>query len=946
MPTRRFARGLPQHRAKAKKLLALFLTRKALTWGLVGTGIVFLFSAATVLWWSRDLPDPENINDRRVAESTKIFDASGSHLLYEIGEVHRTRIPLDRISLQLRQATLAAEDDQFYTHRGLDLTGIGRALFVNLTGGSLQGGSTITQQLIKNSILTPERTLRRKVKEAVLALELEQRFSKDQILEMYLNDIPYGSQAYGVEAAAQAFFAKSAADVSLAEAATLAALPKAPSYYSPYGSHFEDLKRRQEHILERMVALNMISREQTDEAKAVELKFQPRREAISAPHFVFYVKEQLEEQFGERLVEQGGLKVTTTLNADLQKEAENILKEKQASLQKLGASNAAVVAINPKNGDIVTMVGSIDYFNEEIDGNVNVAVRHRSPGSSIKPFVYAAAWQKGYTPQTILVDAETDFGKGYKPKNFSLQERGPVTMKTALATSLNIPAVKTLYLAGVKNSTQLAQKMGMTSLNDPDRYGLSLVLGGGEVRLLDEVSAYGVFANEGVRHPHRAILKVEDGDEVIFDGEKEKPQEEKVLEPQIARLINDTLSDNSARAPVFGAASPLQLGARPVAAKTGTTQEFRDGWTLGYIPSLAAGVWVGNNDNSPMKAKEPGVQTAAPIWNQFMRTALKNTSVEKFTPPEPLKNIRHGVMRGQLPEVKGKWDPDTQSFFSLECPVNVGQPKTFKELHSLLFYIRRDDPNGDPPATAENDPQFDRWENGVSAWRDKHNTKYATDFSQPQYVTSLPTPSCGVGDASELPKVSIVEPSTTIVRESPVRVKAEVDSSHPLKEVRFLLDNQEIARRGAEGPYEASFSFPDNFSGRKTLVVLAVSDNNLVGRAHRTFIINPDDSLPSITLHTPQNNSDLKNTNFPYTVKVTAKDKSGLEAVDVLYRKEGGSGTQRIGRTSTPATTAANRFEVIWDDSPGPGTYEVYAIAYDKTGNFTESSHHTVTIAE
>lgn len=942
MAIRKFARskGLVQH-------LRSLWTPKFVYWGLLAIGVLFLSGAGTVLWWSKDLPDPQNIDSRRVSESTKIFDRTGTHLLYEFGEAHRTQVKLDQISPWLRQATLAAEDDKFYEHHGLALRGILRGTILKpLTGQRAQGGSTITQQLIKNSILTPERTLQRKVKEAVLAIELEQRFTKDQIFEMYLNDIPYGSQAYGVEAAAQEFFGVSAKDLTLAQASTLAALPQAPSYYSPYGSHVEDLKQRQEYILGRMAALNMISHDQAETAKKEQLNFQAKREAISAPHFVFFVKEQLDEQYGQRVVEEGGLKVITTLNVDLQTAAEEALKTRQAELARQGVSNGALVAIDPKTGDVLAMVGSIDYFNEEIDGNVNVAIRHRSPGSSIKPFVYAAAWQKGYTPETILTDVVTDFGQGYTPKNFNLKEYGPVTMRVALSNSLNISAVQTLYLAGIKNATELTRRMGMESLTDPDRYGLSLVLGGGEVRLLDEVSAYGVFAADGMRHPQRSILKVEHGGEVVQDNTKEEPTGEKILDPQIARQVSNVLSDNNARSLVFGPRSFLQLGSRPVAAKTGTTQEFRDGWTVGYTPSLVAGVWVGNNDNTPMKAREPGALTAAPVWNEFMRKALQGAPIEQFTPPTPPKpeSIPHGILRGELPELKAKWEPTTQQIIALDCPVDIGQPRTFKEVHSILYYVQRTNPQGAPPSDPQQDPQFSKWESAVATWRDKHNTENKDNPEEPLYYASLPTPTCGASSSDDLPKVRIVEPNTTVITSSPVTVKAEIDSPHPIKEVRFSLDGQEIGKRGGEGPFEAAFSFPSNFSGRKTLVVQAITDNNLVGTAHRAFIINPDDSAPKVTLHTPSNGTVLQPTSFPQTIKVTATDSSGIDFVDILYTKDDKPGTQRIARITAQAATAANRYEATWSDSPGPGTYHVFAVAYDKTGNTTESSRATVTI--
>lgn len=921
------------------------IARRGLPWLLTAIGILFLMVASTVLWWSRDLPDPQSIDNNQGTESTKIFDATGTHLLYEIGQAHRTKVPLSEISKYLRDATLAAEDAQFYQHHGLALRGIVRAILVDLRGGSLQGGSTITQQLIKNSILTSEQTLQRKVKEAVLALELEQRFSKDQIFEMYLNDIPYGNRNYGAEAAAQTYFGVRAADLNVAQAALLAALPKAPTYYSPYGSHFEDLKRRQENILSRMVELNMINQPQAETAKRESLQFQPPRENIQAPHFVFYIKELLEKEYGERVVEQGGLKVITSLDMRLQAIAEDALTQHQERLKKAGAANGALVAIDPKTGNVLAMVGSIDYFNEAIDGNVNVTIRHRSPGSSIKPFVYAAAFQKGYTPDTILMDAATDFGRGYKPKDYDQRERGPISMRLALANSLNIPAVQTLYLAGVRNATELARAMGMDSLNDPDRYGLSLVLGGGEVRLLDETSAYGVFANDGLRHPARAILKVTDHNQTMFDAAEKEDPGQPVLDPQIARLVTNMLSDNPARGLIFGTNSPLQLGSRPVAAKTGTAQEFRDGWTMGYTPSLVAGVWIGNNNNSPMKDHSDGVVVAGPIWNQFMRQALAGTPIEQFVKPAPPDNaLPPGILTGSLPEVKGKWVAETNTLYSADCPVAVGQPRTFKELHNLLFYVRRDHPAGPPPANAQDDPQFDNWEQAVRAWRDKHNLEKKDDPNEPLYVDSLPTPACGVQNAEELPKVRITEPNETILRSSPVKVSVEVDSPHPLKEVRFTLDGQDIGHRGPSDPFFAAFSFPANFSGRKTLVVQAITEDNLIGVAHRTFIINPDSAEPAVILHTPPEGAHLAATNFPQTIKATASDSSGIDYVDILYRKDDINGAHRIAQVRDQSPTTPNRYEAIWSDSPGPGTYHIYAVAYDKTGNFAESTTHTVVV--
>ncbi len=926
-------------------MIHTLFSRKAIPKILTALGIVLLFSAGTVLWWSRDLPDPSNIQQGPISESTKIYDSTGEHLLYEIGEAKRTYVKLDTISPYAIKATLAAEDDKFYEHNGIAITGILRGTILKpLSGQRAQGGSTITQQLIKNSILSPERTIQRKVKEWVLAIELEQRFSKDEILEMYLNAIPYGSRSYGIEAAAQTFFGIPSQNLSIAQAATLAAVVQAPTYYSPYGSHTDDLKARQEYVIDRMESLGMITKGEAQSAKAETLSYLPATESIQAPHFVFYIKELLDQEYGERVVEQGGLKIITSLDMRLQLIAEETLKSYQARLNSGGAENASLVAINPKNGNILAMVGSLDYFDKEIDGNVNVSIRLRSPGSSIKPFVYGAAFQAGYRPETILIDAETDFGQGYTPKNYNLQEHGPVSMRVALNNSFNIPAVKALYLAGVNEAVKFAQNAGLTTLTDPDRYGLSLVLGGGEVRLLDLTSAYGVLANEGTRFPTQAILKVEHGDEVLFDATESSVQGTEAIAPQVARTVTNVLADNNARAMTFGLGSPLQLGARPVAAKTGTTQDFRDGWTVGYTPSLVTGVWTGNNDNSPMNAKSAGSQTAAPIWNAFMKKALEGTAIEQFTPPEPEPPSPNAIINGTLPEVKGKWVEETQTLYTLDCPIDIGQPKTFQEIHNILFYVRKGSPNGQPPAQAEADPQFSKWEEGVRKWIEKHNTEKKDDPAAPVYTTSLPIPSCNIGSSDELPQVRIASPNETVLRESPVTVRAEIDSPHPIKTVRFLIDNQEIATRGPSDSYEASFSFPSSFSGRKTLLIQAITENNLIGIAHRTFIINPDAEPPSITLHTPQNNSKLTAASFPVAIKTTATDKSGIQLVDILYTKEGTNGTKRIDRVTSQAPIAPNRYDSVWKDSPGPGTYTVYAVAHDKTGNTTESAKHTIII--
>lgn len=781
--------------AKKEKIRQFF--RKIRTFFIIIFTLGFLAILGWVVYVAKDLPSPSNIENRNVIESTKIFDRTGETLLYEIrGEQKRTVISLDQISDYAKKATIAAEDKDFYKHFGFDLTGILRAAFFNVKDEKKkQGGSTITQQFIKNSILTPEKTYSRKIKELVLSIELERRFSKDEILQMYLNEIPYGSNAYGIEAASQTFFEKSAKSLTLAEAALLASLPQAPTYYSPYGSHLEDLKSRQEWVLSEMLKTNLITQEEAENAKKEELKFSESKEGIIAPHFVMYVREKLVEKYGEKMVEQGGLKVYTTLDMKLQYIAERAVTDGVARNEKrYNASNAALVAINPKNGHILAMQGSRDYFDREHDGNVNVTIRDRQPGSSFKPFAYAAAFKKGYTPDTILFDLVTNFGGGYIPHNYDNREHGPVTMKRALACSYNIPAVKTLYLAGIDETIKIAQDMGITTLKDRERYGLSLVLGGGEVKLLDETAAYGVFANDGIKQEVSAILKVEDRQGKVLEKYREKGGK-RVLDSQIARIISDILSDNMARSPVFGSRSPLILGDRPVAAKTGTTQEYRDAWTLGYTKSLVAGVWAGNNDNTPMY-KGDGVYAAAPIWQQFMKEALKETEIEYFEKPEPIKTNKP-VLNGKLArENLVKVDKISGKLATDKCPSHLVEEKIYKEVHNILYYVDRNNPQGPYPSQPQNDPQFKAWEAAVRLWAE----------GQGYLDEKPPTENCNLHTDANKPVVKINSPDkNSVITNDLLLISAEVKAPLGVARAEFYLDDLRLDVKNAS-PFEISYS--------------------------------------------------------------------------------------------------------------------------------------------
>lgn len=692
-------------------------------------GIGFLVVAGTFLYFSKDLPDSNGVSKRTVIESTKIYDRSGQHLLYEVhGEEKRTLVQFKDMPDTIKFATIALEDQEFYSHHGIKVTSIIRSALKDvIKGGAAQGGSTITQQLIKKTLLTDEKTVTRKIKEIILAIEIEQKYEKDEILSMYLNQIPYGSNAYGIEAASQTFFNKSSRDLTLAEAALLASLPNAPSYYSPYGSHIDALKARQESALQKMADQGYISQEQADAAKNEDIlaEVAPRRENISAPHFVMYVKDYLESKYGQDVVESGGLKVYTTLDWDKQQAAEKAVKEGAEKNKTENASNAALVAMDPKTGQILAMVGSKDYFDKSIDGNVNVALRNRQPGSSFKPYVYLTAFTKGYTPETMLFDVPTNFstddGKEYSPKNYDGNTRGPLQMKDALAMSLNIPAVKTLYLAGVKDSITLAKKLGISGLNEPDRYGLSLVLGGGEVTLLDHVNAYGTLATGGIHRNKTSILKVEDSKGAVLEEFKNNPGERVVDEKYVA-MLDHIMSTNDYRAPVFGTNNPFKFDNRPVAAKTGTTNEFRDGWAMGYTPSIVAGVWAGNNNNTSMKTGADGIVVAAPIWRAFMNQALGNSAVEEF-PKYEKEDAEKAVLNGdyetkevEVCKMDKKKDGEKYCISNDSCPDDSRDTKTFGDIHDILYYVQKDEPRGAVPSNPKDDPQFKRWEGGVQDW--------------------------------------------------------------------------------------------------------------------------------------------------------------------------------------------------------------------------------------
>jgi 1A family penicillin-binding protein len=622
-------------------LRAVILRATYFAFGIIFISMLFFLWQANV--FIQNLPNPKMLTTRASATTTKIFDRNGI-LLYEIySEQNRTPVLLSQIPLQMKQATIAIEDKYFYSHEGISPNGIIRALFHNVQSDQKEGGSTITQQLVRSAFLTPDKTIRRKLLEMFLAYWTEKVYSKDQILEMYLNQVPYGGTAWGIEAASQTYFGKSVRDLTLAQSALLAGLPAAPTLYSPFGAHPQYAKNRQLQVLDQMEANGFISKNLSDKTKQEDLKLVQPRISLSAPHFVMYVKELLDTYYGEKVVATEGLRVYTTLNLSLQEKVQNIVSNQIQNLQKLSVSNGAALVTDPKTGEILAMVGSKDYFDTTVDGQVNVTTSLRPPGSSIKVVTYAAALQRGYTAHSTISDTPISFFDGvntYSPKNYDGVFHGNVTLRTALASSYNIPAVKVLASIGLPAMIDQAQKMGITTWQKTDAFGLSLTLGAGEVTMLDMAKVYATLANAGTRVDLIPFTKIENakGETLALPLNKNTVQE---IPPEVAFILSDILSDNNARTPAFGRNSSLLIPGKTVAVKTGTSDNKRDNWTIGYTPDYVTAVWVGNNDNSPMNpALTSGVTGAAPIWHDIMNTILKDTNNIPFSPPPGIITLR------------------------------------------------------------------------------------------------------------------------------------------------------------------------------------------------------------------------------------------------------------------------------------------------------------------
>lgn len=614
---------------------------------LIGVLFVAFFSYSIgLILIAHQLPSPENLSDNSSPLTTQIFDRNGN-LLYRIyDEKNRSLVELDSLPTHLINATIAIEDKNYWGHPGVDLYGITRAGINFFNGGDLQGGSTLTQQLIKNTLLTPERTWQRKLKEVVLAFWAERVFSKKDILQMYFNEIPYGGPSWGIAAAAETYFYKEPSQLTLAESAYLAGLPVSPTTFSPYGSQPDLGKERQKQVLRRMVEDGYITQYEADEAFKQELDIKPKTEEIKAAHFVMYVREILSAKYGEKMLSQGGLQVVTTLDLDMQNKAEDAVKEEVEKIANLKVSNGAAMVTDAKTGQILVMVGSKNYWDPN-GGNFNVTTSKRQPGSSIKPLTYAASFKEGFSPATIILDTPISYRnawENYSPVNYDGRFRGAVTIRNALGSSYNIPAVKVLNAIGIDKLLQTSKDLGITTFTNPAGYGLSITLGGAEVRMVDMMAAYGTFSQMGKKYEIQPILKITDFKGQVLE-DNTNPEGKKVLPSGVAYMIADILADNKARAPAFGTNSQLNIPGYTVAVKTGTTDSKRDNWTFGFTPDFVVGAWVGNNDNTPMDPRlTSGITGASPIWRRITKEILTDKPDVAFVRPA---DVIDGVVNGR-----------------------------------------------------------------------------------------------------------------------------------------------------------------------------------------------------------------------------------------------------------------------------------------------------------
>lgn len=797
----------------------------------VVTGLFFAFGV--LAFFSRDLPSPDRLSEREIPQSTKLY-SQDDVLLYEIfEEERRTLVKLEDIPEDLQQATIAVEDADFYKHGGFDVFGIVRSAFRIARGEALQSGSTITQQVVKNTLLTSERTITRKIKELILAIQLERKYTKDEILQIYFNEVPYGGQAWGVGAAAEMYYGKSISDLTLAESTYIAGLPQAPSFYSPCGAYPESAKERQKVVLNLMEDNGFITAEEKEEVLATEIEVVCRgysREDIKAPHFVMYVKSVLTEMFGEKLVKQGGLKVTTTLDYGKQLHAEDEVRKQLAALAaaNANATNAGVISVSPDTGEILAMVGSADYFDTENDGNVNVILSERQPGSSIKPLTYLTGFRMGYSPSTYVSDIRTCFPNGagqpdYCPINWDEKFWGPMSVRTALSNSRNIPAVKMLQVVGMQNMIDLAHELGITTLNEPERYGLALTLGGGEVRPLDMAQVFATFAALGRRTDLTPILKVEDPEgKVLYDH---RPTSKQVIEPEYVYLLNDVLSDPVARRSTFG--NSLEIG-RTLATKTGTTNDNKDAWTIGYTPELVSVVWVGNFNNDPMNGIM-GSTGATPIMKGYMTRALTGAPDLDWQRPENVVAVEVDSVSGLIPQDSLNLPTKTEIFVKGSVPkqvddFHIGVDVCEQDRNKLATDYHKDNGMAVRRVFTYLKELSEQWQPYTNTWME---SRREDGYGKP------PEENCPIridGEKVDGPVIQVTTPQEGAkITKDTFEVTANIYSQHRITKVEFYWDD-DVVHTTNSPPYGVQYDLSglsDTDNGEHTVTVTASdSDGN------------------------------------------------------------------------------------------------------------------------
>lgn len=946
--------------------------------GLVGLFIFIVFLTLAIV--IPTLPDIDDIQNLVAEQSSVILDREGEVLYTIHGDENRKIVPLEEISPYAPKAIMSIEDDQFYTHMGIDVGAIFKALCSELGVCSQRGGSTITQQFVKNAFLSPERTYTRKLKEIILALQIESKYEKDEIMEMYLNRIAYGSNIYGIEVAAQTFFGKPALELTVAESAVLAAIPKATTHYSPYGNYKyaqvnideeeilrkgieseQDLvdddpdnitkgllgktytfgeegdardiyvKGRVDFVVSRMEELGYVTEEEgqaaIEEAGAIE--FLPYREDIKAPHFVMYVKELLEQEYGKDQVEKGGLKITTTINGAMQDAADKAVEDHaERNATNYLATNAALVAMDPDNGQILAMVGSADFWNDEIDGKVNVSLRSRLPGSSFKPIAYAAAFLQGYAPSTVVYDVRTKFGSWYEPENFDGKFRGPVTFRSALGGSLNIPAIKATYLAGIPNVLDLARKLGLGLDQGDDWYGLSLGLGAGEARLIDMVGAYSVFANGGYKSEPVAILKIEDRNGNIIEEYEEPKRKDLILDPQVAYLINDILSDREARPDEFWR-NRLTIPGFTNGAKTGTSNKEKndvnypfDTWTIGYTRNLVGGVWAGNANGDQLSLLASGLDVAAPIWRQFMIDATKDMEKKSFDRPEGIKWVKVAKRSGNLPSEHTPADETVTGIFaSFNVPREYDSSYQLVEIDKVSGKLATE---YTPKEAIEEKAFFSHhsiipdnanWENAVRAWAEENDE----DEEVPTEYDDVHTPD----NVDSKPLITITSPSShSEVSPPSVGVWVDIDASEGVNKVEYYWDD-ELVYTADNPPYKGVIEISSSTKKGSEHDIKAIVYDGLYisNQAAIEVKIGEDEMLPVVEFTYPDN-KDKFSAGELMVAQVDAYDPNGdIEKVEFYLNGD------------LKETVKAPPFVWQFTMPENLDKHDLKAIAYDYAGN-------------